>query len=122
MLVDGCIPVYMLGYCSCFLLSADFFQNHLFRKILSGMPSHFVGPDLGPNCLQRLSADNTRGFVWFDSLRPIQQFFSHVRIGLPGLIKFLAQGHNTVPLVTLQDKGVVFGKLNFLERAPKHEL
>ena len=20
---------------------------------------HFVGPDLGPNCLQRLSADNT---------------------------------------------------------------
>ena len=23
---------------------------------------HFVGPDLGPNCLQRLSADNTRLF------------------------------------------------------------
>ena len=21
---------------------------------------HFVGPDLGPNCLQKLSADNTR--------------------------------------------------------------
>ena len=21
---------------------------------------HFVGPDLGPNCLQRLSADDTR--------------------------------------------------------------
>ena len=22
---------------------------------------HFVGPDLGPNCFQKLSADNTRG-------------------------------------------------------------
>ena len=68
-----------------FLSSADFFQNHLFRKILAGIPSfqnhlfrkivagipskcqtvwiqirrHSVGSDLGPNCLQRLSADNT---------------------------------------------------------------
>ena len=45
-------------------LSADFFQNQRFRKILQGIPSecqavldpdkarHFVGPDLGPNCLQ----------------------------------------------------------------------
>ena len=24
---------------------------------------HFVGPDLGPNCLQRLSADDTRTLV-----------------------------------------------------------
>ena len=51
--------------------SADFFQNQLFRKILSGMPSvlksldsdrarHFVRPDLGPNCLQKLSADDTK--------------------------------------------------------------
>ena len=23
------------------------------------MAQHFVGPDLGPNCLQKLSADNT---------------------------------------------------------------
>ena len=54
-----------------FLLSADLFQNQLFRKILSGIPSvcqavriqirRFVGPDLGPNCLLRLSADNTSG-------------------------------------------------------------
>ena len=29
----------MLGNFSCFLLSADFFQNQLFRKILSGIPS-----------------------------------------------------------------------------------
>ena len=46
-----------------------FFQNQLFGKIPSGMPSlsnsldpdqarHIVGPDLGPNCLQRLSADD----------------------------------------------------------------
>ena len=60
----------MLGYCSCFLSSADFFQNHLFRKILSGIPSvansldpdlarHFVGPDLGPNCLHSASSDTT---------------------------------------------------------------
>ena len=47
--------------------SADFFQNQLFRKILSEIPSeyvsnrldpnqarHFVGPDLGPICLQGL--------------------------------------------------------------------
>ena len=49
------------------LLSADFFENQL---ILSGIPSfsisldpdqaqHFVGPDLGPNCLQRLSPEGT---------------------------------------------------------------
>ena len=47
-----------------FLSSADFFQNQLFRKILLGIPSesnsldpdqarHFVGPDLGPNCMQK---------------------------------------------------------------------
>ena len=53
-----------------FLSSADFFQNHFFEKILSGKPSvsnsldpdqalHFVGPDLGPNCLQKLSEDDT---------------------------------------------------------------
>ena len=45
-----------------------FFQNHLFRKNLSGIRSvsnsfhpdqleHFVWPELGPNCLQKLSAD-----------------------------------------------------------------
>ena len=47
-----------------------FFQNQLFGKILSGISSvsssldsdqarHSVGPDLGPNCLQKLSADDT---------------------------------------------------------------
>ena len=48
-----------------------FFQNHLFPIILSVIPSECqtvqiqikprqnVGPDLGPNCLQRLSAEDT---------------------------------------------------------------
>ena len=35
-----------------------------------------------------------KDLVCFDSLQPSQQFFSHVRTGLPGLIKCLAQGHN----------------------------
>ena len=55
---------------SCIFQSADFFQNHLFQKTLSGkiirvsssldadQAPHFVGPDLGPNCLEMLSADN----------------------------------------------------------------
>ena len=54
----------MLGNFACFLSSADFFQNQLFRKILSGIPSECqtvriqVGSDLGPNCLQRLFASS----------------------------------------------------------------
>ena len=44
------------------LLLADSFQNQLLKKILSGLNSdqdrHTVGPDLGPNCLQRWSADD----------------------------------------------------------------
>ena len=54
-----------------FLSSADFFQNQLFRKFLSGIPSEFqtvwiqikpdsVWPDLVPICLQKISADYTR--------------------------------------------------------------
>ena len=47
------------------LFSAGFFfQIQLFRKILSGIGSvsvkHFVGPGLGSNSLQKLSADNTK--------------------------------------------------------------
>ena len=56
-----------------FLLSADFFQNQLFRKkkirntiwvsncLDLDQARHYVGPDLGPNCLQRLSADDKIG-------------------------------------------------------------
>ena len=47
--------------------SSDFFKS-TFRKIISGIPSECqtvwiqirtVGPDMGKNCLQRLSADDT---------------------------------------------------------------
>ena len=54
-----------------FLSSAVFFlQNQLFQNILSETPlgcqtvldadevRHFVGPDLGPNCLNGLSVDD----------------------------------------------------------------
>ena len=65
----------MLGNFSCFLCRLlTFFQSQLFQKILSGTLSGCQtvwtqirtdilsvssdGPDLGPNCLQRLSADD----------------------------------------------------------------
>ena len=52
-----------------FLSSADLFQNKLFSKILTHIirvsnsldpdqDRQNVGPDLGPNCLKRLSADD----------------------------------------------------------------
>ena len=55
----------MLCHFACILSSADFF----FKELLSGLPSvsnslepdqarHIVGPDLVPNCLQVLLADN----------------------------------------------------------------
>ena len=54
-----------------FLLSAIFskstFSKNSFKNTIRMSNSldpdqarHFVGPDLGPNCLQKLSADNTR--------------------------------------------------------------
>ena len=65
-------------YAFCLLL---FFSINFCKKILSGIPSesnsldpdqaqHFVRPDLGPDCLQRLSADNpskpkVKGFYIF---------------------------------------------------------
>ena len=65
------VAICILGNFHNFLSSADFFQNLLFENILSGIPSkcqtvwtlikpdHSSGPDLGPNCLPRLSADDT---------------------------------------------------------------
>ena len=62
--------IYRLTLCpqvifhACFLSSADFIQNQLFREIKfrntirvsnrldPDQVRHFVGPDLGPNCLQ----------------------------------------------------------------------
>ena len=57
------------NFFSClFLLSADFFKINFFKKLLQehyksvkrldpDQDRHFFSPDLGPNCLQRLSAD-----------------------------------------------------------------
>ena len=52
-----------------FFLFVDFFKkNHIFREknqeynqsvLEPDRARHFVGPDLGPNCLQILSADDT---------------------------------------------------------------
>ena len=54
-----------------FLSSAEFFQNQLFQiksfgnaiRVSNSLDPdksrYFVGPDLGLNCLQKLSADNT---------------------------------------------------------------
>ena len=54
-----------------FLSPADFFQNHLFQNSFKNtirvsnsldpdQVGHFVWPDLVPNCLQKVSADDTR--------------------------------------------------------------
>ena len=53
-----------------FFTFADFAQNNVFKKFLQenflfnsldpNQARHFVSPDLGPNCLQKLSADQ----VW----------------------------------------------------------
>ena len=46
------------------LSSADFFKINFFKKFFQeryqsvNQFGHSVGPDLGPNCMQRLSADN----------------------------------------------------------------
>ena len=58
-------------FCVIFLLlSVDFFQDQLFENPFRNtirvsnsldpdQAQHFVRPDLGPNCLQRLSADDS---------------------------------------------------------------
>ena len=56
-----------------------------------------VGPDLGPNCLHRLSADFC--FVLFDSLRSQSTIFQFCRDWFSSTkqqIKCLALGHSTV--------------------------
>ena len=48
-----------------FLLSADFFQISFLEKpskshsLDPDQDKHYVGPDLGPSCLKRLSADDS---------------------------------------------------------------
>ena len=67
------LTVCLLGIFLAFLLSADIFQNQHFRKnssentirLSNGLgpdqDPHSVGPHLGPNCLQRLSAKVAAG-------------------------------------------------------------
>ena len=56
------LTVYPMGNFHAFVVFAIFFQNQLFKHILSGTLSEFhtlsVSPDLDPNCLQRLSTDD----------------------------------------------------------------
>ena len=42
-------------------VSKKFFQNtiRVSNNLDPDQARHFVGPDLGPNCLQRLSSDDT---------------------------------------------------------------
>ena len=61
-----CLSLCLLGNFPCFnLSSADFFQNSFWNTIRVSnslnpdQARHFVWPDLGPNCLQRLAADDT---------------------------------------------------------------
>ena len=73
-----------------FLPSTVFFQNQLFRKKLinqehyqsvkqidSDQTRRFIGSDLGPNFLQRLSTDNTRwqrvNLVHFEYCGPLRE-------------------------------------------------
>ena len=75
------------------LLSVVFFKMNFFKKnsgilsVANGLDpdqdQQNVGPDLGPNCLHRLSEDFC--FVLFDSFHPSQQFFSSAWTGLPVL-------------------------------------
>ena len=51
----------MLGNFSIFFSYADFFFKNIllehYQSVKQSQEKHFVGPDLGPNCLQRLSSD-----------------------------------------------------------------
>ena len=68
--------VYLFALFKCNLISLFFCRLHFFSKLTSSkncfrningvsnsldpdQAQHFVGPDLGPNCLQKLSADDT---------------------------------------------------------------
>ena len=73
LVIFGLLTLCILGNFSCFLLSADFFFKinffqANFRNTITvsncldpDQARHFVRLDLGGNCLQKLSADDTRG-------------------------------------------------------------
>ena len=56
----------LLGNFACFFFKVKFFEKKYFRntiRVSHGLDPdqvrRFVGPDLGPNCLQKLLTDNT---------------------------------------------------------------
>ena len=69
--------LWLQGNFACFLTFADFFSKAIFSKTLfritirgsisldPDQAGHFIEPDLGQNCLQRISADETsrRNFI-----------------------------------------------------------
>ena len=70
-----------------FVVCCFFIKINFFDKMLSGIPfsikqldpdqvRHFVGPDLGPNCLQRLLADYTSGKTVKHSQNFLETFFN----------------------------------------------
>ena len=54
----ACWVIFHVFFFRVFFLTADIFQKHLFRKKNSEISSE-CQTDLGPNCLQRLSTNNT---------------------------------------------------------------
>ena len=54
----------MLGNFAAFLSSVDFFFKLIFFKNVSLEYHQCVRPDLGPDCLQRLSADDKIHHSW----------------------------------------------------------
>ena len=63
---------YCMHFCACFFfLFKIVFQKKSFRNSIrlrvsnsldQDQARHFVGPDLGPNCLQKLSAEESKAF------------------------------------------------------------
>ena len=84
----GCLSLCLLGNFSCFFVVCWFFSKSIFSKnsftntirvsnsLDPDQARQNVGPDLDPNCLQRLSADDTRrqsliiilGCLWVNRL------------------------------------------------------
>ena len=106
---------FLCFYCRLLTFDHLFFKFNFFQKILSKLSEcqnslfsaqdqHLVCPDLGPNCLQRLSADDKKSqlarkeftaskFVWFDALCPSQQLWS---CGDGCKVRFQPHCHNMI--------------------------
>ena len=52
---------------------------------------HFVGPDLGPNCLQRISADDSNlTFIWMRN-KLILEAIGEILLTGPFIVNFLSK-------------------------------